>query len=98
MNVDGTWAGTGEGSDGESFPVTIVFATGTPDIRGYTFNERGEQVHLRDVQIDGQEISFWFQNDEITVRARGTATATEMRLRGVASIGITMEVALTKAI
>ena len=94
MNVDGTWTGTGEGSDGESFPVVIVFTAGAPEIRGYTLNERGEQVALRDVQVAGREISFWFQNGDVTVRAAGTVTATEMRLRGVASAGITIDVAL----
>ena len=98
MNVDGTWSGTGEGSDGESFPVVIVFTAGTPEIRGYTFNERGEQVPLQDVQVADQALSFWFQNGDVTVRAEGTATTTDMRLRGVASVGITMAVALTKAL
>ena len=97
MHIDGTWSGVGRESDGESFPVTVVFTTGDEGVGGYTLNDRGEEVRLRDVRLDGGSISFWFQNGDITVRVQGTATAGEMHLRGVASIGITIDVALTRA-
>jgi hypothetical protein len=97
MHIDGTWSGVGRESDGESVPVTVVFTTGDQGLGGYTLNDRGEEVRLRDVRLDGGAISFWFQNGDITVRVQGTATVGEMHLRGVASIGITIDVALTRA-
>jgi hypothetical protein len=98
-DVDGKWAGTVQGPQGD-FPVAFSFKADGAKLTGTTTGFDGSEVPIQDGKIDGNNISwtvtFDFGGMPLMLSYKGIVSPTEIKVSGDA-FGMPFEFVLKKA-